>query len=103
MYVAWGPELTCLYNDAYVAIIGGKHPEALGQPLRKVWADIWNRMAPLVEATLAGEATFQENAPVTVSRNGYEEQAYFTFSFSPIHDDCGSCAGLFTVVTETTG
>ena len=26
----WGPELTMLYNDAYVPIIASKHPRALG-------------------------------------------------------------------------
>ena len=38
IWVGWGSELTYLYNDAYKAIIGGKHPQALGRPTVEVWA-----------------------------------------------------------------
>jgi hypothetical protein len=30
MIVVWGPGLTLLYNDAYRAVLGHKHPGALG-------------------------------------------------------------------------
>ena len=30
IWIGWGPELIKLYNDPYKAIVGGKHPEALG-------------------------------------------------------------------------
>ena len=42
MFVWWGKELINLYNDAYKAIVGGKHPEALGQPASIVWEEIWD-------------------------------------------------------------
>jgi len=32
MFVVWGPSRTLLYNDAYVPLLGSKHPSALGQP-----------------------------------------------------------------------
>ncbi len=33
MWMAWGPELTFLYNDAYArTTLGKKHPWALGRP-----------------------------------------------------------------------
>ena len=33
MWMAWGPELTILYNDAYArTTLGKKHPWALGTP-----------------------------------------------------------------------
>ena len=31
MFVAWGPELSLIYNDAYAEILRGKHPAALGR------------------------------------------------------------------------
>src|SRR6266478_2459592 len=43
MFVWWGDQLINLYNDAYKAILGGKHPEALGQPAHVVWDEIWNQ------------------------------------------------------------
>jgi len=36
MYVWWGPELTCFYNDAYSRSIGPeRHPGSLGRPARE--------------------------------------------------------------------
>src|SRR6201999_735990 len=46
MFVWWGDQLINLYNDAYCAILGGKHPEALGQPARVVWSEIWSQIQP---------------------------------------------------------
>jgi GAF domain-containing protein len=37
-----------------------------------------------------------------LDRNGYLEETFFTFSFSPIRDETGEVAGLFHPVTETT-
>jgi hypothetical protein len=48
MFIAWGPELAFLYNDAYAPILGAKHPDALGRPFREVWAEIWGDLEPLV-------------------------------------------------------
>src|SRR6478735_6130322 len=42
MFVWWGKELINIYNDAYLSIIGGKHPQALGRPASYVWREIWN-------------------------------------------------------------
>ncbi len=102
MRVAWGPELGLLYNDAYAEILALKHPAALGARLQDVWAEIWRDILPLVERALAGEAIWQEDWPVVVSRRGYDEQAWVTFSCSPVRDDSGRVAGLFCSIAETT-
>jgi len=50
MYVWWGPELTCLYNDAYRESIGPeRHPSSLGRPAREVWDEIWELIFPQIE------------------------------------------------------
>ena len=61
MFVAWGPELSFLYNDPYAEILGSKHPQALGRSFPDVWADIWADIRPLVDSALAGEASYHEN------------------------------------------
>jgi len=82
MFVAWGPELSLLYNDAYAEILGAKHPASLGARFRDVWVEVWPDIAPLVDAAMAGEATFREDLPLIMNRRGYHEQAWFTFSYS---------------------
>jgi PAS domain S-box-containing protein len=102
MFVAWGPELGFLYNDDYVPILGAKHPAALGRPFAEIWDEIWSDIGPLAERALAGEATFHEDMPLTMLRKGYEEQTYFTFSYSPVRDESGRIGGMYCACTETT-
>ena len=100
--LVWGPELITLYNDAFRPILGGK-PEALGRPFSEVWREAWDHLKHFAESALAGEATFVENFPLVVDRNGYPEQAYFTFCYSPVRDETGRIAGFLDTVIETTG
>ncbi len=101
MFAAWGTDLGFIYNDAYAGILGAKHPAALGARLPDVWAEVWPDIVPLIDAALAGEAVYRDNLPLIVNRRGFDEQAWFTFSYSPVHDG-GQVAGLFCVVAETT-
>src|SRR3954452_5986169 len=59
MFVWWGKELINLYNDAYISILGGKHPAALGRPASEVWGEIWSAVAPrAARAMRENEGTF---------------------------------------------
>lgn len=102
MFIAWGRELTFLYNDAYAQILGNKHPAALGQRFQTVWQDIWDDIKPLIDRALAGEATWSENLLLTMERHGFREDTWWTFSYSPIRDDEGQIAGMFCSCMETT-
>ena len=102
MFIAWGPKLTFLYNDAYVAILGNRHPAALGCPFQQVWSDVWDDIKPLIDRALAGESIWFENLPLTIERNGLAEDTWYTFSYSPIRDDGEQIAGMFCSCIETT-
>lgn len=102
MFIAWGPELAFLYNDAYAPILGYRHPQALGRPFHETWPEIWEEIRPLVDRALAGEASFREDLPLIMLRKGFAERTYFTFSYSPVWDENGQVAGMFCACTETT-
>ncbi|TPG56531.1 response regulator [Sphingomonas glacialis] len=102
MFIAWGDELTFLYNDAYSSILGAKHPEALGRSFHSVWAEIWPYIAPLIDQALAGEAVWLEDLPLRMNRFGYDEDTTFTFSYSPARNDAGEIVGIFCACSETT-
>jgi PAS domain-containing protein len=94
MFVWWGPELINLYNDAYKAIVGGKHPEALGQPASQLWREIWDQVGPRAESAIRNnEGTYDESLLLIMERNGYPEETYYTFSYSPVPNDDGTTAG----------
>ncbi|MEH1784395.1 MAG: ATP-binding protein [Nostoc sp.] len=103
MFVWWGEELINLYNDAYKAIIGGKHPEALGQPAAYVWREIWDQIGPRAEsAMLKNEGTYDEALLLIMERNGYPEETYYTFSYSPVPNDQGDTGGIICANTDDT-
>jgi hypothetical protein len=104
MFVWWGERLINLYNDAYKTILGGKHPAALGQPAPVVWHEIWDVVEPRAMSALRGhEGTYDEALLLIMERNGYPEETYYTFSYSPVPNDHGGTGGVFCANTEDTG
>lgn len=105
MWMAWGPELTVIYNDAYAkTTLGKKHPWALGRPANEVWSEIWKDIGPLIQRVLkTGEASWNETLPLILERSGYPEETYHTFSYSPLAGPDGSNDGMLCVVMEDTG
>jgi PAS domain S-box-containing protein len=102
VYIAWGAELTSLYNDRYVLILGPKHPETLGKPYQEAWQEIWDEYRPIVAATMAGEAQHLMDQPVALPGCPDQAISWFTYSWTPIREEAGGIAGFYCVATETT-
>jgi signal transduction histidine kinase len=100
----WGPERWMFYNDAYRPMLGQtKHPQFLGASGQACWAEIWSIIGPMMDQVIAtGEATWSEDLFLLMSRSGYLEETYFTFSYSPIRDESGKPSGIFNACTEST-
>jgi PAS domain S-box-containing protein len=105
MFLFWGPELICFYNDAYRPSLGndGKHPAILGSRGEDFWKEIWKDIKPLIDNALdKGEASWFEDLLLPIYRNGKMEDVYWTFSYSPVNDESGKPAGVFVTCNETT-
>src|SRR5579884_633906 len=104
MWIGWGPQMTFLYNDAYLHVLGAaKHPWALGRPAAEVWAEIWDVCGPLARKVFeAGEATFVDDVRLFMDRGAFLEETFYSFSYSPIRDESGEVAGLFCPSTDVT-
>ena len=101
--IYWGPRRAAIYNDAFAALIGDKHPAALGRPASVAQPDIWEReSADFDRVTDSGETVTGRDEQRILHRYGYPEECYFTFSHSPIVDVDGSTAGILTLWAETT-
>jgi PAS domain S-box-containing protein len=100
--IIWGPEHSQIYNEGYRVVCGDAHPRALGESYRVTWASAWPAIGKPFERALAGETSYLENQRMFLTRNGYLEETFFTFSLSPIRDESGGIGGLFHPVTETT-
>ncbi|HEX6209243.1 MAG TPA: ATP-binding protein [Methylomirabilota bacterium] len=100
----WGPELIKLYNDAYIPVLGRKHPDVLGRPAREVWSEIWDVLGPLLAGVVeTGEAFRATDHPFYLDRRGFAEETYFDVSYDPVRDETGKVGGVFCIVGETTG
>ena len=98
-----GPELVLLYNDGYAPVLNSKHPWAMGRPAREVWAEVWEAIRPEFEAALEhGRPARHEDTPYRLQRGGREEEAYFTYTLTPIREDDGRVVGVLNVTEETT-
>jgi len=103
MMLWWGPDLTNIYNDAFVSVLGGWHPHALGMSGRDVWTDTWPVIGPQVAKVMEeGGSTLNERVRLVYTRHGYPEETWFTWSFGPIYDETGRVAGLFNRCHEDT-
>ncbi|SDS81736.1 Signal transduction histidine kinase [Actinoplanes derwentensis] len=103
MLLLWGPDLTQLYNDAYSALIGDKHPAALGMDVRVTLAEGWDVLEPLIRGAMTtGVASWVPALQLLLNRAGYREEAYFSVSHAPARDDTGTTVGVLTVCSEVT-
>jgi signal transduction histidine kinase/FixJ family two-component response regulator len=104
MWIGWGPEMSFLYNDAYLHVLGlAKHPKSLGRPAAEVWAEIWDVCGPLADKVFQqGEPSFVDDVRLFMHRGDYLEETYYSFSYSPIRDESGEVGGLFCPSNDVT-
>ena len=104
--IFWGPELTCLYNDAFSRSLGPeKHPAILGAPGREAWHEAWPIVGAQIEQVLRGDgAVWLENQCVPIVRHGELQEVYWTYSYSPIDEPTSlhGVGGVLVTCSETT-
>ncbi|MFC7550195.1 SpoIIE family protein phosphatase [Plantactinospora sp. GCM10030261] len=100
----WGDDHISLYNDAYMPVIGVKHPAALGQPASQLWPEIWDFLEPIfAEIRRTGRPFHGTDHLFRLNRHGFLEETYFDVSYDPIRVADGTVGGIYCIVSETTG
>ncbi|MBE9636392.1 histidine kinase [Salipiger pacificus] len=101
--IYWGSELRLLYNDAWAPIPGPRHPGALGAPAKEVWSDIWSIIEPqFSEVIRSGKGLFLQDHMLPMQRYGFEEETYWSYSFTPLRGEQGNIVGVWNTGSETT-
>ena len=92
--ILWGPAHVQLYNDAYVAVAGDRHPALLGRPAAEGWPEVHAEvLAPVMNAAFAGRATRIADLSVTLEEpNGRQEERAFDTTWSPFRTGLGRSA-----------
>lgn len=99
MALAYGEGLLLFYNDGYAALIGDRHPAALGRPAAEVFAESWHEPGVgdvLTRAYRQGESFLER--PAALPRDG--SPAALTRGCSPVRDGAGRIVGVLTVAAE---
>ncbi|MDB6453754.1 sensor histidine kinase [Falsirhodobacter sp. 20TX0035] len=100
--LCWGPQHIAIYNDAFQPILADKG-DCLGLPFSLIWEESWPAIGPIAAKALAGESTFIKDFPLKVRRDASGlQEAFFTFSYSPVTDENGAVLGFMDTVIETT-
>ena len=106
IFIFWGPEHICFYNDGYRPSLGPeKHPALLGARGSELFSELWGIIGPQIDMVMRGEgATWHENHLVPSYRHGVLDEVYWTYSYGPIDDASapGGVGGVLVVCTETT-
>ena len=102
MFTVWGPRQRLLYNDQYMAVLQGHHPDALGCPFLEVWREIAGDLRSLVEDAYAGRPSHTDDIMLMMERNGYPEETHFAYSYTPVRRENGVVEGFFCACIETT-
>lgn len=103
MHITWGKNYIQLYNDGYRPVLGStKHPGALGIPIFKSFPEIWDTVGPMFAGVMQGSPVRIQDFQLFLERNGFREECYFNFAYSPILDEFGHICGVLTNVIETT-
>ena len=101
----WGPEYISIYNDAYIPVLGEKHPWALGKPVNECWKEIWHILQPLIDTPFkGGPATWDEDIFLEINRHGFVEETHFTIAYSPVPDETvpSGIGGVLATIVEIT-
>lgn len=99
----WGREFTVIYNEAYVTMAGRKHPSLMGASYVDAWPEIADEMLPIFQnAWESGQATMKNDDRFVLRRDGFDEEAFFSWSIVPLVGEDGSVVGLYNPAFENT-
>lgn len=102
MVLLWGEDGIMIYNDAYSAFAGGRHPRLLGSKVREGWPEVADFNDNVMKVGLAGGTLAYRDQELTLYRSGRPEQVWMNLDYSPVLDEGGRPAGVLAVVIETT-
>ncbi|GGF80962.1 hypothetical protein GCM10007301_46330 [Azorhizobium oxalatiphilum] len=98
----WNADGVMLYNDAYAAFAGHRHPRLLGSRVLEGWPEVAAFNGHVLDAVLRGETLSYKDQHLILNRHGVPEDVWMNLDYSPVLDEAGRPAGVFAIVVETT-
>ena len=86
MCILWSKAGFQLYNDAHAALIGRRHPAALGAPVADTWGDVWPELIAARESGERDQSCLLRNHRLSEDGTSDGPAAWFDLALSPIRD-----------------
>lgn len=101
--VYWGPDHRFLYNDAWAALLGERHPWAMGRPAAETLEENWPQLRGQFERVMReGEPVNMFDAKLVRTCRGAARDSYWTYSLLPVAGEDGTIGGILAQVREST-
>ncbi|ROQ01407.1 PAS domain S-box-containing protein [Stella humosa] len=97
-----GTDGVMIYNDAYSAFAGGRHPGLLGMPVLDGWPEVADFNRRVMDVGLRGGTLSFRDQHLILHRHGVPEDVWMDLNYSPIRDAAGQPSGVLAIVVETT-
>src|SRR3954470_6923670 len=100
MALLWGEDGILLYNDAYAALAGARHPDLLGRKVRDAWPEVADFDDHVMKVVLAGGTLAYRDQELLLDRNGHLERLFLDLSYSPVMDRPRPAVGVLPLVYD---
>ena len=97
-----GADYAIIYNEAYFPIVGLRHPSAFAKAFGLVYPELPEFPTMLHDVSQSKKPIFSDNTPFTLKRNGYSEEAWFSYTLIPLFEPNQHCFAIYNPVFETT-
>ena len=99
----WGEDGIMIYNDAYSAVAGGRHPDLFGSKVREGWPEVADFNDNVMKVGLAGgNARLSGSGAHALSRTA-RGAGVVRSRLLAAADESGKPVGVMAIVIETTG
>ena len=102
MALLWGSDGVMIYNDAYAAIVGARHPAGLGATVHDAWPEARAFNEHVLRVCLAGETLSFARQEMSQYFPTHDHAVFLDLNYSPVLDHDGVPGGVLAVVVETT-
>jgi signal transduction histidine kinase len=101
MILFWGESGVMIYNDAYAAFAGSRHPALFGAVLGEGGPEMANLHDHGLRQGLEGRPLVYLEQELTLDRLGVTQQSWSNLYYTPVRDEDGGPVGALCVVIDT--
>ena len=102
LVLLWGDDGIMIYNDAYAAFAGKRHPALLGSKVLEGWPEAVELNTYVMEVGMAAGTLEYKDLELVLDRRSGPEAGWMDLFYSPVIAENGRPGGVIAVVVETT-